>query len=109
MLRRRDHVRHGAQQRLAGIRQAVQPEGLAANHLQSPTTKTIHRLDHLLSLVLTFDHRERRSASRFGLVHTAVTNATKVTADVTRRRAQAAQDVVTTTLPIAARSARTWR
>jgi hypothetical protein len=39
------------QRGLAGIRQAVQPVGLAANHLQGPVQIVWHVLDHLLSLV----------------------------------------------------------
>jgi len=41
---------------LAEIRQAVQPVGLAANHLQGPIQIVWHVLDHLLSLVITFQH-----------------------------------------------------
>ena len=42
---------NGDQRGLAGIRQAVQPVGLAANHLQGPVQILWHVLDHLLSLV----------------------------------------------------------
>ena len=42
-------VRH--RRGLAWIRQAVQPVGLAANHLQGPVTTVDHVLDHLPSLV----------------------------------------------------------
>ena len=41
---------------LAEIRQAVQPVGLAANHLQGPIQIVWHVLDHLPSLVHTFQH-----------------------------------------------------
>ena len=44
------------QRGLAEIRQAVQPVGLAANHLQGPGLITWHVLDHLLSLVHTANH-----------------------------------------------------
>ena len=55
------------QRRLAGIRQTVQSEGLAANHLQSPTTLTNHRLDHLLSLVTQLKHGASRGRNGFSM------------------------------------------
>ena len=44
------------QRGLAEIRQAVQPVGLAANHLQGPIRIVWHVLDHLLSLVGIVQH-----------------------------------------------------
>ena len=41
---------------MANFRQAIQPVDLAANHLQDPFTTVWHCLDHLLSLVSTFQH-----------------------------------------------------
>jgi len=41
-IHRRDHVRHDGQRRLVCIRQAVQPAGLTANHLQGPRRTFTH-------------------------------------------------------------------
>ena len=55
------------QRGLAEIRQAVQPVGLAANHLQGPGLITWHVLDHLLSLVQdTVDDPDAGCRTRYG-------------------------------------------